>query len=224
LFDGDGNLQSIFSIFADNGGGPGSHVDSSSGGQGSHSAQEVLRRESADPPSFAAGLSIRALQFHLCIIYLNTSLAKMSGSQWWNGEAIWRALMEPQFAVFDVSWLAGVLWAATIVCWGVLLVEGGYPFLIWPRRTRLPWVVATVFLHVGIAVLMGLWLFGLLMVLLTLSAFGVEPIRALWLERRARREPGADPLPGPALPLEQACRRLFALAERAAPTKRVTPQ
>jgi Ca2+-binding RTX toxin-like protein len=43
LFDGDGNLQSIFTIFA-NDGGAGSHVDSSSGGQGSHSAQEVARR------------------------------------------------------------------------------------------------------------------------------------------------------------------------------------
>jgi hypothetical protein len=153
---------------------------------GAYSIQHFLRRETADPPSFAAGLSIRALQFHLCIIYVNTSLAKMSGSQWWNGEAIWRALMEPQFAVFDMSWLAGAPWVATIVCWGVLLVEGGYPFLIWPRRTRLAWVVATVLLHLGIAVSMGLWLFGLIMALLTLSAFGVEPIRALWLERRAR--------------------------------------
>lgn len=138
-------------------------------------------------PSFAAGLSIRVLQLHLCLIYLNTSIAKLRGPQWWSGEAIWRALMQPQFAVFDMSWLAAVPWLAQAICWSVLLIETGYAIFIWPRRTRPWWVAATLALHLGIGVLMGLWLFALTMVLMTGSAFGVEPLRRWWFERRSHR-------------------------------------
>jgi hypothetical protein len=137
----------------------------------SFSIDQFYRKQPVSP-SFMANLSLRVLQAHLCIIYLDAGLSKMQGIQWWNGEAIWRAMMQPQFSVFDVSWLANWPWLAMVICWGTLLIEFGYPFLIWHPKTRPFWVAATLMLHLGIGLFMGLWLFALIMMVLTFTAFG----------------------------------------------------
>jgi hypothetical protein len=137
------------------------------------SLDQYLRRAPVRP-SFMAGIGLRALQLHLCIIYLNTGTAKAQGIQWWTGEAIWRAVMQPQFAVFDLSWLAYVPFLAQVTCWTVMLIEVGYLFFIWPARTRPLWLVAAIGLHLGIGLLMGLWMFSLMMIVMNLSAFGFD--------------------------------------------------
>ncbi len=123
-------------------------------------------------PSIIANLSLRTLQLHLCLIYLNTAVAKMQGLQWWNGEAIWRALMQPQFSTFAYDWLANWPIIPMTMGWSVLLIEFGYPFLIWPLKTRKIWLVGIILLHSGIAIFMGLPLFSLTMIIMNLAAFG----------------------------------------------------
>jgi hypothetical protein len=143
-----------------------------------------LRRQPA-ASTVGAGIALRTLQFHLCIIYLNAGTAKMRGAQWWNGEAIWRAFMNPEFGVFDFSWLARVPAAAVLLGWSTLLIEVGYPFFIWPLRVRPWWVAATVGLHLGIAVTMGLWMFSVMMIVMTMSAFGLP----MMIPSRNKAEP-----------------------------------
>lgn len=143
------------------------------------------RSKRAIVPTFMARVGIRTLQLHLCIIYANTGIAKMRGEQWWSGEAIWRALMQPQFSVMDYSWLAGFPALAMLACWAVMFIECGYPVFIWPARTRPFWLVATVALHSGIGAMMGLWMFSLIMIVMNASAFGVELLDS---SARGRRE------------------------------------
>jgi hypothetical protein len=133
-------------------------------------------RQGPVSPSFFAGISMRTLQLHLCIIYFSTGLAKVKGLQWWTGDALWRAFMQPQFSVFDLSWLAWAPWLAQIGCWLVMLIEVGYPFLIWPAKSRPIWVIATIALHLGIGMIMGLWMFSIMMIVMTFSAFGLRLI------------------------------------------------
>jgi hypothetical protein len=125
-------------------------------------------------PSWFTTLSLRTLQLHLCIIYWNSGFAKMLGQQWWSGEAIWRALTQPQFAVFDFFWLAHFPLMAKLVCWSVMIVEAGYPIFIWPQRTRPYWLAGILTLHIAIGVFMGLWLFSLTLIVMNLSAFGIQ--------------------------------------------------
>ncbi|WP_437605108.1 HTTM domain-containing protein [Sorangium sp. So ce834] len=149
-----------------------------------------LARVPADPPA-TTRLSLRVVQLHLCISYLASGLWKASGEQWWNGEAIWRSVMLPAYRQVDFSWLADHTWIPVIAGWLVVLVEVGYAFLIWPRRSRRIWVAATMALHVGIAVFMGLVVFGALMAALTFAAFGVRADRAA-PERRRREHPALE--------------------------------
>lgn len=133
-------------------------------------------------------IGLRTLQLHLCLIYLNTGLGKAVGEQWWSGEAIWRAVMQPQFAALDFSWLAQVPLLPRVAGWGVLLVEVGYAVAIWVRPLRQPWLWATAALHLGIAVCMRLWLFSFTMMAFNVAAFA-------WREGRIAPEspPESEP-------------------------------
>ncbi len=114
---------------------------------------------------------LRVMQVHLCVIYLAAGLDKAMGSQWWNGEAVWQAVSQPAFATFDLSGLGSHPWIAMLAGWGTVMVEVGYAFFIWPRRTRNAWFVATLGLHLGIGLFMGLVFFSSVMILLTTCLF-----------------------------------------------------
>jgi len=119
-------------------------------------------------------LVLRVMQLHLCITYLFAGVQKARGEQWWDGEAIWRSLVAHGYQLFDLTWLALCPTLAAVLGWLVLVVEIGYPVFIWPRLTRRPWIAAVVALHVGIAVFMGLHVFGAVMIVLSVALFGVS--------------------------------------------------
>src|SRR5207248_1654794 len=93
------------------------------------------------------------------------------GEQWRNGEAMWRAVMRPRFAAFDLSWLATHPTIPLLACWSTLVVELGYVLFIWSQRTRRAWALATIGLHLGIGIFLGLWSFAALMIVLNVAAF-----------------------------------------------------
>ncbi|HVI44657.1 MAG TPA: HTTM domain-containing protein [Chitinophaga sp.] len=116
-------------------------------------------------------LSVRVLQLHLCIVYMATGLEKAAGTQWWTGEAIWRALMQMQFGQFDMSWLAHYTWLARLICWGTMLLEISYPLFMFHPRLRRFGYPAIIMLHLGIGLFMGLGLFAAMMITLNTAAF-----------------------------------------------------
>jgi len=114
---------------------------------------------------------LRVMQVHLCVTYLAAGLNKAMGRQWWNGEAIWQIVSQPIFSTFDLRWLARPSWIPMLAGWATLVVEVGYVFFIWPRRTRKAWCAATIGLHLGIGLFMGLVFFSSVMILLTVCLF-----------------------------------------------------
>ena len=155
---------------------------------------------------------LRVMQAHLCVVYLAAGLDKARGRQWWNGEAIWQTLSQPAFRTFDLDWLATHSWIPMLVGCATLIVEIGYVFFIWPRHTRKSWCLATIGLHLGTAVFMGLFFFASVMILLTSCLFLV-PEKVV--ERaRQRRLAFAAPLAAVCLPwspdLESIVHRLMA--------------
>lgn len=127
--------------------------------------------------SWRARLSLRVFQIYLCMVYLACGIEKMAGTQWWDGEAIWRSTMLPSLAQWDMSWTAAYPWVPKLAGWGTLIIETGYAVFIWPRATRYVWVALTVLLHAGIAMFLGLWLFSLLMIVFTVSVFAIPAER-----------------------------------------------
>jgi hypothetical protein len=105
-------------------------------------------------------------------MYCASGLEKAMGEQWWNGEAIWIAMQQDQFNQVNIDWMANASWVPTLLCLGTLAIEIFYPFGILWRRTRKIWLLGILMMHLFIAVFLGLQLFGGLMFLLNLTAFG----------------------------------------------------
>jgi len=105
------------------------------------------------------------------VIYLAAGLDKAMGRLWWNGEAIWKTVSQPIFSTFDLSRLASLPWIPTFAGWSTLVVEIGYALFIWPRSTRKVWSFATIGLHLGVGLFMGLVFFSSVMILLTVCTF-----------------------------------------------------
>ncbi|MEZ4888580.1 MAG: HTTM domain-containing protein [Chitinophagales bacterium] len=113
--------------------------------------------------------SVRVLQLHLCLVYFFGGFCKMLGTQWWDGEAMWRIFMQNGF---EVSWLAQMPWLAAILSCSVLVLETTYPFFIYYSKTRSFWLISIVLMHIGIGFTLNLWFFASIMIIINVSAFG----------------------------------------------------
>ena len=118
------------------------------------------------------GFFRRVLQVHVCIIYFFGGFTKCMGAEWWNGNSIWRALTSPPYNVVSPEVL--VMWKHFLPLIGIsiCLIETGYPFFVWLKRTRLVWFLCVCGMHIAIGCTMGLYLFSLIMIILNLAAFG----------------------------------------------------
>jgi hypothetical protein len=139
------------------------------------------------PLSVTAGFASRLLQVHFCFIYMASGLSKLKGPAWWNTNAYWDTLVNPEFTLIHYRWYESLvrmiasdrLLYAAIAAGGVaftFICELGLPFLVW-TRVRPYIVMLALFLHAGIAVFMGLWIFSLLMMTLLLCYLPGAAIR-----------------------------------------------
>jgi hypothetical protein len=131
----------------------------------------LLKTELKDPQLL--GFWRRVLQVHMCFVYFIGGLAKCLGSGWWNGSNLWRSLTRPPFNLISPDILVRFKYALPILGISICLIEVGYPFFIWIRKTRLFWLVCILTMHAAIGLAMGLYLFALVMIVLNLAAFGI---------------------------------------------------
>jgi len=118
------------------------------------------------------GFFRRTLQLHLCLIYFFGGLNKALGRGWWDGANLWRALTRPPFDIISPDILIRFKYVYPIAGIGIWLLEIGYPFFMWQRQLRRPWLIAILVMHVGIGLAMGMYLFASVMIVLNLAAFG----------------------------------------------------
>lgn len=169
--------------------------------------QGLKEEEHPETTSVSANFAIRMMQIHFCIIYFAAGVSKLLGASWWNGTALWWCMANYEFAPMNqpgymdfLIWLCQhrLVWELVMTFQAVytLTLEVGFPFLVWNRRLRWLMVVLAVFLHTGIAVLMGLTGFGVMMLTLLLSFVPPETVRQL-LGLAAARAPRLAPAPVP---------------------------
>jgi hypothetical protein len=135
-------------------------------------ARDATEGRVSGGPSVEARLGVRVLQAHICIAYVASGIEKGLGEQWWNGEAVWRAVMSYE-AWLDGVFLAEIPWLAEMLGLMTLLLEAGCILLVWHPITRKLWLTGIVAMHLGIALAMGLWVFSATMIVFDIAVFGV---------------------------------------------------
>jgi hypothetical protein len=114
-------------------------------------------------PSATANLAIRLIQVHMCVVYFFAGVSKLQGPSWWDGEAMWRAFANLEYQSLDMTWLASHPWLVNAMTHVSILWEISFCVLIWQKRWRPLVLAGAVILHVGIGACLGMWTFGLIM-------------------------------------------------------------
>ena len=96
----------------------------------------------------------------------------MLAADWWNGNVLWRSLVQPEFRQFDLTFLAEYPLIAMLLSWFTMIFETFYFIGMYVPKVRIFWLAGMIGLHLGIGMFLGLWLFGLIMIILSVSAFG----------------------------------------------------
>lgn len=144
-------------------------VDAKLARKSSKSAGATDAGEGQGGACVANNLAIRLLQVHLCIIYLFGGLAKVRGTSWWDGSAMWNAIANLEYQSLDITFLGRAPWLLAMLSLVVVFWETFYCALIWPRWSR-PLVLAlAVATHAGIGLALGMITFGLAMITVNLS-------------------------------------------------------
>jgi Vitamin K-dependent gamma-carboxylase len=162
-------------------------------------------------PSAGANLALRLINVHMCVIYFFAGASKLQGEAWWNGEAMWRAFANLEYQSIDMTWLAWHPRLLDFLTHVSVLWELSFCVLIWRPRLR-PFVLAgAIPLHIGIGACLGMWTFGLIMLVGCASFLPEEAVRRLVdsiTPGRRRSRPAMSPLPAIAAPVACSSGRL----------------
>ena len=142
------------------------------------SLDAFLKRRNATEPlpeerSVRSNICLRLIQLHVAMILLYSGLTKLSGIVWWNGEAVWWILVQPESALVDFSSLGGsLLGELTMNAWTycIVIVELLAATFIWFRLARPLIMGLAILVYMSLILLTGLVGYGVLMIVL-LSAF-----------------------------------------------------
>lgn len=129
-------------------------------------------------PDPVCTLGIRCLQIYILMTYVDAGVSKALGTDWWSGAAIWEVLHLPEFNHIDFYWMADYPWIPKALALGTLFFESFYIVGAWIPRVGKLWTMAIISMHLGIAFLMGLTLFGITLALINAVLF-LYPIEGL---------------------------------------------
>ena len=131
--------------------------------------------------------AFRALQFQVCLIYAAAFCFKAKGAAWLDGSSVYIVQQLTEFQRFPLPDILRTVFMAKILTWTTMLIEGGFPLLVWFRDTRLIAIIALCFLHLGIEYSMNIQLFEwTLIAALTLFLKENEVRRILWKNQTAQ--------------------------------------
>ena len=151
-----------------------------------------LTKQCSHRPSVAANLTVRLVQVHLVGFYLLSALSKLGGVVWWNGEAVWWLVAQPDSPLINLAWLRNYPTILHVWTHATVLVELTFPILIWNRRLR-PLVIAASWISWGLlAIATGRVAFCALMALIgfafvTPQDLPVRLVPSSWTLLQSRR-------------------------------------
>jgi len=141
-------------------------------------------------PEQSLTLSKRLIQIHLCIAYFFSGLDKVIGYNWWNGEAVWKAMHLPNFNRFIVlsDYITSPIFYI-FIGWGTIVIELLYPICINFDKTRKLWLILTILMHIGIIVSFNLFFFSAIMITWNLTSYYFN-----YYEKSDFKIPSANPV------------------------------
>jgi hypothetical protein len=111
-------------------------------------------------------LSFYGVWLQISLLYLSAGLFKLNGDHWLIGDAIAHVLAIEEYSL---PWIIPVAetnpWWMMLASWTTLVYQILFAVIIWVRPLRPYWLLLGTFIHLGIAFVVGITDFGIIMVL-----------------------------------------------------------
>lgn len=102
----------------------------------------------------------------ICLVYVMSTLYKLNDPAWVNGDAL---MYISRVDVFSGGFMRLLFednpTLSMIGTYGVLLYQGLFPLLIWVKKIKVPYLILGVIIHLMIALAMGIFTFGIVMII-----------------------------------------------------------
>jgi predicted DCC family thiol-disulfide oxidoreductase YuxK len=125
-------------------------------------------------------LALLMAQFQVCFMYVTAGWAKLMGSEWQSGLALFYIF---QNSDFSFPWIQDLMlknyWLSIFGSYFAIVFQALFPILIWFKKARPFLILAGLMLHLGIGVGMGLPNFSAMMCLSYLFFLDESDIQAI---------------------------------------------
>ncbi|MFK8037647.1 MAG: hypothetical protein AB8B74_05105 [Crocinitomicaceae bacterium] len=129
-----------------------------------------------------------AILIQICILYFFSTFFKLYDSNWVNGMAL-QYVSEIPF--YSTGWFHSFTHFssafAKATTYSVLIYQGIFPIVVWIRPIKIPFLIYGVILHLGIAFGMGIFSFGIIMIityLLFLDSSHINKLKLLFKQKK----------------------------------------
>jgi len=120
----------------------------------------------SDLKIFLHNLSVTALIVQVCLLYFLSGLAKCNDAAWLSGEALINLTFIHHFNLNDANPLPPT-WNGFFAFLNYLIIfyQISFPLLVWFKKIKKLFILIGLMMHLYIALVMGLFEFGLIMIL-----------------------------------------------------------
>jgi hypothetical protein len=102
----------------------------------------------------------------LLFVYAESSAYKIAGDYWLDGSAVYYAISLDQYShEWSQNFILNNLWLVPILTYGALIYQILFPFVVWFKKIKWPFLTIGIIFHLFIALGMGLWDFGTAMLI-----------------------------------------------------------
>lgn len=117
------------------------------------------------PPSYGAHLTLRLIQIQMCLVYFFAGISKLQGDSWWNGEAMWLAFSNEEYAnSLSMLWTSRFPAILALLGHATVFWEVSFAALVWNKSLRPIVLTFGLLMHLGIGLFLSMWTFGLMMI------------------------------------------------------------
>ena len=118
----------------------------------------------------------------ICILYFFSNLYKLMDPHWLSGDTLMYISRVDAFSSSTMRALfADHPTLSLIGTYVVLLYQGLFPVLVWIKRIKIPFLILGVLIHISIAFGMGIFTFGIVMILTYFLFLDTEQIQ--WIKK-----------------------------------------
>lgn len=110
-------------------------------------------------------MGYRLLQVQLVVAYAYAGFEKLKGQTWWEGKAVWNTVINPQVAIFDLTWMSQFPFVIAVLTFLTIIYEVYAPVAFFNSKARKLWIVMGMCFHIGIFITMNIPFFAVLMMI-----------------------------------------------------------